>query len=109
MTPTDIQRLGWVDEALNKLGEKRNIAVFTRHYQAAILLAQQDDLIFTLPTLAAQMVSESDRVAILEPPFEIPRMRLQMVWSPLLQHDPGHKWMRQLIKAVSEDFIAKGS
>ena len=109
MTPSDVQRLGWVDEALNKLGEKRNIAVFTRHYQAAILLAQQDDLIITLPTLAAQSVSESGRVVILEPPFEIPRMRLQMVWSPLLQHDPGHKWMRQLIKTVSEDFIAKGS
>jgi len=109
MTPSDVQRLCWVDEALNKLGEKRNIAVFTRHYQAAILLAQQDDLIVTLPTLAAQSVSESGRVVILEPPFEIPRMRLQMVWSPLLQHDPGHKWMRQLIKTVSEDFIAKGS
>ena len=109
MTPDDVQRLGWVDEALNQLGEKRNIAVFTRHYQAALLLAQQDDLIVTLPSLAVQSVSNSDRVVILEPPFEIPRMRLKMVWSPLLQHDPGHRWIRQLIKAVSGDFITQCS
>ena len=37
--PDDVQRLGWVDEALNRLQVKRQIAVFTRHYQAAMLLA----------------------------------------------------------------------
>ena len=30
-------------------------------------------------------------------------LQLKMVWSPLLQHDPGHRWMRQLIKTVSEE------
>ena len=34
--PSDVQRLGWVDTALAKLGEKRQIRVFTRHYQAAM-------------------------------------------------------------------------
>jgi hypothetical protein len=29
-----------------------------------------------------------------------------MVWSPLLQRDPGHKWLRQMIKDVSSE-IAK--
>jgi DNA-binding transcriptional LysR family regulator len=48
-------------------------------------------------------MQENTHVAILEPPFEIPRMRLKMVWSPLLQHDPGHRWMRKLIKSVSEE------
>lgn len=109
MTPDDVQRLGWVDEALSKLGEKRNIAVFTRHYQAAVLLAEQEDLIVTLPSFAVKAVSNKDNVVVLEPPFEIPRMRLKMVWSPLLQHDPGHRWMRQLIKSSSEEIVAAGT
>ena len=103
MSSDDVQRLGWVDEALAKIDTKRVITLFTRHYQAALLLAEHNDLIVTIPTLAANSMLENTHVAILEPPFDIPRMRLKMVWSPLLQHDPGHRWMRKLIKSVSED------
>ena len=103
MTPDDVQRLGWVDEALGKLDAKREITVFTRHYQAALLLGEQDDLIVTIPTMAARTMANNPKVVILDPPFEIPRMRLKMVWSPLLQRDPGHKWLRQMIKSVSEE------
>jgi DNA-binding transcriptional LysR family regulator len=103
MSSDDVQRLGWVDEALAKIDAKRVITLFTRHYQAALLLAEHNDLIVTIPTLAANSILENTHVAILEPPFDIPRMRLKMVWSPLLQHDPGHRWMRKLIKSVSED------
>lgn len=105
MTPDDVQRLGWVDEALAKIDAMRDIALFTRHYQAALLLGEQDDLIVTIPTMAANGMAGNDKVVILDPPFEIPRMRLKMVWSPLLQHDPGHKWLRQIIKSVSEEIL----
>jgi len=105
MSPDDVQRLGWVDDALDQIGAKRDITVFTRHYQAALFLGEQDDLIVTLPSMAAQRLKGDPSVAVLEPPFEIPRLRLKMVWSPLLQHDPGHKWMRQLIKKVSEEML----
>lgn len=105
MTPNDVQRLGWVDEALAKLDAKRDITLFTRHYQAALLLGEQDDLIVTIPTMTAMGMAKNPNVVILDPPFEIPRMRLKMVWSPLLQHDPGHKWLRQIIKSVSEEML----
>ncbi|MDC3264116.1 LysR family transcriptional regulator [Porticoccaceae bacterium] len=103
MSSDDVQRLGWVDEALGKLDAKREITVFTRHYQAALLLGEQDDLIVTIPSIAARTMANNPRVVILDPPFEIPRMRLKMVWSPLLQRDPGHKWLRQMIKDVSSE------
>ena len=106
MSPDDVQRLGWVDDALDKIGAKRNIALFTRHYQAALRLGEQDDLIVTLPSMAAMQLAGNPNVVILDPPFEIPRMRLKMVWSPLLQHDPGHRWIRQLIKTVSEEILS---
>lgn len=103
MSSDDVQRLGWVDEALGKLDAKREITVFTRHYQAALLLGEQEDLIVTIPTIAARTMSNNPKVVILDPPFDIPRMRLKMVWSPLLQRDPGHKWLRQMIKDVSSE------
>jgi len=95
--PEDVQRLGWVDGALAKLDKKRHITVFTRHYQAAMILAEQNDLVVTLPTLAAQLQHDNPRLVIKTPPFEIPPLELKLAWSPLLQHNPANRWLRQLI------------
>jgi DNA-binding transcriptional LysR family regulator len=96
VNPDDVQRLGWVDEALTQMGEKRRITLFTRHYQAAMLLAEQTDLIVTLPSKAAALKQNNRRVVIKPPPFDIPPIDLKMAWSPLLHHNPAHRWMRQL-------------
>ncbi|MEQ8515248.1 MAG: LysR family transcriptional regulator [Chromatocurvus sp.] len=95
--PDDVQRLGWVDAALNRLGKKRQIRVFTRHYQAAMTLAEQNDLIVTLPTRAAELQRNNPRVVLRAPPLDIPPLELKMAWSPLLQHNPANRWLRRLI------------
>ncbi len=101
MNPQDSQRLGWVDEALRRQGKKREITVFTRHYQAAALLAEQRDLIVTVPSKLAELQRRNPRVVIKSPPFEIPPFELKMAWSPLLQHNPAHQWLRRLIVEVA--------
>jgi DNA-binding transcriptional LysR family regulator len=101
MNPDDVQRLGWVDEALNLIGKQRRITVFTRHYQAAMLMAEQNDLIVTIPSKAAQLQAHNPRVVVEKPPFEIPPIALKMAWSPLLQNNPAHQWMRRLIVEVA--------
>lgn len=101
--PDDVQRLGWVDVALNKLGKKRQIRVFTRHYQASMTLAEQNDLIVTLPTRAAQLKLDNPRVVLRTPPLDIPPLELKMAWSPLLQHNPANKWLRKLIADTARE------
>lgn len=103
MDPDDVQRLGWVDAALNRLGKKRQIRVFTRHYQAAMTLAEQNDLIVTLPTRAAELQRNNPRVALRPPPLEIPPLELKMAWSPLLQHNPANRWLRRLIADTARE------
>ena len=107
VNPDDVQRLGWVDLALNKLGKKRQIRVFTRHYQAAMTLAEQNDLIVTLPTRAALLKRDNPRVVLREPPLEIPALELKMAWSPLLQHNPANKWLRKLIADTARELDDK--
>ena len=106
--PSDVQRLGWVDAAINKLGKKRQIRVFTRHYQAAMTLAEQNDLIVTLPSKAAQLKTNNPRVVLREPPLEIPPLELKMAWSPLLQHNPANKWLRNLINDTAQELDGGG-
>ncbi|GAB2520411.1 LysR family transcriptional regulator [Microbulbifer agarilyticus] len=100
VNPEDVQRLGWVDEAIGRQGRKRDISVFTRHYQVAMLLAEQSDLIVTVPTRMAQLASSNPRVVLREPPIKIPLLELKMAWSPLLQQSAPHRWMRRLILDV---------
>ena len=101
MDPHDVQKLGWVDEALGKLGYKRDIRVFTRNYHVAMHLARQG-LIATLPTRAAKLYEGDDELVLKAPPFAIEQLDLTMIWSPLLQHDAGHRWFRQLVAETAE-------
>lgn len=105
MEPGASQRLGWVDEALAKLGKERRIRVFTRHYEAAMRLAALRDLIITLPSKAANLLKDNPTVIILPPPFEIPEFELTMAWSPLFQHNPAHQWVRRLIADVARNRV----
>ena len=97
MNPDDVRRLGWVDEALDKIGKQRSITVFTRHYQTAMLMAEENDMIVTIPARAARLQAHNPRVIMRQPPFEIPPIELKMAWSPLLQNNHAHQWMRRLI------------
>ena len=100
VNPEDVQRLGWVDEALAAVGKKRKISVFTRHYQVAMLLSSQNDLIATLPSRLADLNRFQSTIAVVPPPFDIPPFQLSMAWSPLLHHDSAHQWLRKIIKSI---------
>jgi len=102
MDPKDVQKLGWVDEALSRLGKKRDIKVFTRNYHVAMQLAYEDNLIATLPTKAALLHKNDSNYTIIKPPFDIPGIELKMIWSPLLHHDTSHIWFRQLVVAAAK-------
>ncbi|EAT10801.1 LysR family transcriptional regulator [Bermanella marisrubri] len=102
-------QLGWVDEALAAAGYKRNISVFTRHYQMPALLAMNNDLVATLPTRVARMQAQAGDLAIVDVPFDVPPFELKMAWSPLLHQNPPHRWMRALITEESEKIAAEYS
>jgi DNA-binding transcriptional LysR family regulator len=97
MNPKDIQKLGWVDEALAAINEKRDIKIFTRNYHVAMQLAHDDQIMATLPKKAAMVHANDPGYAILEPPFSIPDIELKMIWSPLLHHEASHIWFRNLV------------
>jgi hypothetical protein len=97
--------LGWIDQALERIGQKRKISIFTRHYQTPGLIAANADLIATLPTRVARLNAEHPRVVIKDPPFYIPEFELKMAWGPLLHHHPAHRWLRQLIMFVARQIV----
>lgn len=93
--------LGQIDAALDRIGQKRRISVYTRHYQMPALVAHKADLIATLPSRIARLQGDHPQLVIKEPPFHIPEFELRMAWGPLLHHSPAHRWLRQLIVYVA--------
>ncbi|MCU7555646.1 LysR family transcriptional regulator [Alteromonas sp. ASW11-19] len=104
--PNEVQKLGWVDAELTKIGKQRSIRVFTRHYHAALQIAKTQDLIATLPSKAAKLFANDPDVVVQSPPFDIPPIALKMAWSALLHHDAGHIWLRRLIGEVAAEINA---
>ncbi|MEG3765732.1 LysR family transcriptional regulator [Alteromonas sp. 14N.309.X.WAT.G.H12] len=101
--PNEVQKLGWVDAELTKIGKQRAIRVFTRHYHAALQIAKTQNLVATLPSKAARLFKDDPNVIVKDPPFDIPPIALKMAWSALLHHDAGHIWLRRLIGEVAAD------
>lgn len=99
--------LGWIDQALERIGQKRKMSIFTRHYQIPPLIIQRTDLIATIPTRIARLHAENSHLVLKEPPFYIPEMELKMAWSPLLHHNPAHRWIRQLILYVARQITER--
>jgi DNA-binding transcriptional LysR family regulator len=109
MNPEKLGGLGWIDQALMRLGKSRKISIFTRHYQMPALLALNNDLVATLPSRVARMQAENPALVIKDPPFDIPEFELKMAWSPLLHHNVAHRWLRKLIQEESEKIASLAS
>ena len=101
----DSSKRGWIDDALSALNVERNIRVFTRHYQIVPLLVNNTDLIATLPRRAARMFQHNPSLALVDPPFTIPPIEIQMVWSPLLHHNSAHRWIRSTLVSLADKIM----
>lgn len=102
MNPAKLGGMGWIDQAIHRMGRTRKISVFTRHYQMPALLAMNNDLVATLPTRVAEMQTHNSQLVVRTPPFDIRSFSLQMAWSPLLHHNAAHQWLRRLIEKEAE-------
>ena len=88
------------------MGSEMCIRDSTRHYQAAMTLAEENDLIVTLPSRATWLKRDNPRVVVRPVPFDVPPLELKMAWSPLLQHNPAHRWVRQTITRIARELNA---
>src|SRR5699024_8789142 len=97
--------LGWIDQALARLGRSRKITIFTRHYQMPALLAMNNDLVATSPSRVARMQTQTPNLMIIPPPFVMPKLELKMAWSPLVHHNAAHRWFRRSIQEEAGNIL----
>lgn len=97
--------MGPVDDALEKLGLRREIIAVVPGYPDAMRVARQSDLVALVPrsclgsaTTGADPLTEG--LASFELPVRTPEIVISAIWHPRLDADPAHRWLRDTVMAV---------
>ena len=94
---------GSVDRALAKLGKRRQVALRVSHFLMVPVLVAETDLIAALSRRAAEPFADALGLRLLPPPLALPRSRIRHVWHEQMDADPGHRFLRELIRTVAKE------
>ena len=97
----------WIDQALAKLGRKRQVAARVRYFMAAPLIVARSDLLLTGPSTLIRYFAELVPLQILRPPIDLPTYPEEAYWHQRFDADPAHTWLRDLVKKTARNFGLK--
>jgi DNA-binding transcriptional LysR family regulator len=88
-----------IDDALAALGLKRSLAVsLVAGFSTALALARSSNLIATVPERHTGNLRAGLHCFPL--PFATPEFTVSLLWHPRFEADPGHRWLRNLVREV---------
>lgn len=102
--------VGVVDSTLAEMGRKRHVAVVVPHFMVAPFLVANSDMILTTARSVAEKFADNLSLRIFEPPVELIRGTISMVWHPRTHSEASHQWLRrQVVEVVAERAHAASS
>jgi len=90
-----------VERAFAERGLRRRVPVSVAGFATSFSLLAESDLVAVVPGRIARQQAERFGLAVLPPPFPIPRYTLSLVWHQRTAHDPAHRWFREQLFAVA--------
>ncbi len=94
-------------QRLEEAGLTRTPTLTVSHFLAAPLTVAEMGGCATLPRRVAHLFARDRRFALLEPPVDLGRFPMQMAWHPRHRRDPGHAWLRNLIRELCTEIAAR--
>ena len=93
--------IGLLQGALAARGLRRNVAVTTPHFLAALTTVSQSDIAALLPRRLATAFMGNYRLALFEPPYPSPAFDVMSLWHREHGEQPPIVWLRQLLREVA--------
>lgn len=90
-----------IDDLLDARGLRRDVVTSVGGFASALGLARATDLVATVPerhTRALRTGMFSFRL-----PVTVPAFTVAMLWHPRLDADPGHRWLREHVRAACSE------
>jgi DNA-binding transcriptional LysR family regulator len=79
-------------------GIQRQVSLVTESFALLPTLVRGTRMVALVHERLARQV---DGLKLLEPPVPIPDVQESMYWSPLMDNDPGHLWLRDLVRSIA--------
>jgi len=93
-TPKELSSgIGLVDMALNRLGHSRKISLRSQNFLVAPFVVERSDLVIT----TTRGFAKHRGLGVMELPFKIDPIVLDLYWHESKDSDPSNKWMRELM------------
>ena len=86
-----------IEEALERAGFARRIALRVPHFTVVPMVLERTDLILTLPARVARVFERRGKLKSLPPPIPIPQAEVAVHWHERFEADPGNRWLRELV------------
>jgi DNA-binding transcriptional LysR family regulator len=85
---------GYVDEALARLARTRRVVLTLDHFSTAGRVVAGSDLLTVLPRSFVPATGHAQQLACAALPFELPGIRVGLLWHRRHEHDAGRRWLR---------------
>jgi len=92
---------GIVDEALDKLGLRRSVALTTPRFLTVPSLVARTPVIVTMQARLARLFAAELGLSLSPPPVELSELTISLLWHASYDHDPAHTWLRELVIQVA--------
>src|SRR5262245_8941310 len=86
-----------IEEALERSGASRRIALRVPHFTVVPMVLERTDLILTLPARVARVYERQGRFKTMAPPIPIPPAEVAVHWHERFEADPGNRWLRETV------------
>ena len=87
---------GLIDEALEPLGLRREVAATVGGFATALALARASEMIASVPE--RHTASLRGGLHSFPLPFATPEITVSLLWHPRLDADPAHRWLRGCVR-----------
>jgi len=88
---------GIVDDALEKLGLRRTVALTTPRFLAVPSLVARAPVIATMQARLARLFAAELGLTLSPLPVELREVTVSLLWHRSYDHDPAHVWLRDLV------------
>lgn len=89
-----------LDQILNAPGWQRRTGARVTQFVSMLAAAAGSDMIATAPRRLASQYADALQIQVMPFPVAVPLVPIYQLWSPSLEQDPAHLWLREQLTAT---------
>jgi DNA-binding transcriptional LysR family regulator len=91
-----------IDRELAALGKERGFRMTVSNIGLAFHLVRDSDMLLTVHTRIARPLAKTLGLKIAKLPFKSPVYETRQIWHRRYADDPGHKWLRDMVRKAAD-------